>query len=489
MTSQMLLKAREYEAKEEGNILSRPKVHLSPRAGWMNDPNGFSYYGGKYHLFYQYYPYADHWDSMHWGHAVSTDLISWEYLPAALAPDSPADKDGCFSGSAIELEDGRQLLLYTGVDEHKNENGDNYCLQTQCVAIGDGLDYVKYENNPVMDNSILPEGASKYDFRDPKIWKEKDGTYKCIVANCDMEHDGYIVLFSSTDAINWKYESVIARNNKRYGRMWECPDFFELDGRHVLLVSPQDMENVGLEYKSGNGTVCFIGHYDEAKKEFVEEADQCVDYGIDYYAMQTTETTDGRRVMIGWMQNWDTCNTHAPEEKWQGQMALPREISVINGRLYQRPVKELESYRENKVEYTAVEIGTDKKALDGVNGRTVDMEISLDCSECREFKMYLADGNGRYTTFSYDTYKSVAELDRSYSGSRRAIRHSSKCQVENRDGKINLRVVVDKYSVEVFINDGAQVMTATVFTELGADGIYFEADGKAIMNVTKYDIR
>ena len=124
MISDILGKARQYEEKREKEIkeTERPAFHLTPRIGWMNDPNGFSYFAGKYHMFYQYHPYSTKWGPMHWGHAVSDDLLHWENLPAALAPDTEYDKDGCFSGSAITREDGRHLLLYTGVVKEMQEN-------------------------------------------------------------------------------------------------------------------------------------------------------------------------------------------------------------------------------------------------------------------------------------------------------------------------------------------------------------------------------
>ena len=177
--SEMLEKARKYEFTQGQQIKAedRPAFHITPYVGWMNDPNGFSCYKGEYHLFYQYNPYNTHWDSMHWGHVVSKDLLHWDYLPAALAPDQDYDKVGCFSGSAIELEDGRQLLMYTAVDREILEDGTARDVQTQAVAVGDGKDYVKYDKNPVLTFKNLPEGASRVDFRDPKIWKEKDGNF------------------------------------------------------------------------------------------------------------------------------------------------------------------------------------------------------------------------------------------------------------------------------------------------------------------------
>ena len=174
MISEMLQSAREYEEMRGEKISpeERPAFHLTPRVGWMNDPNGFSFYKGQYHLFYQYHPFSLKWGPMHWGHAVSRDLVHWEYLPCALAPDAPYDSFGCFSGSAITLPDGKQLLLYTGV---KEEGGgcSSRTVQTQCVAIGDGMDYEKCAENPVLTGEDLPEEGSCEDFRDPKIWQEE----------------------------------------------------------------------------------------------------------------------------------------------------------------------------------------------------------------------------------------------------------------------------------------------------------------------------
>ena len=224
--SQILRDARRYEEARERQIKDepRPAFHLSTRVGWLNDPNGFSYYNGEYHLFYQYHPYNSHWGPMHWGHAVSSDLLHWRYLPAALAPDTDYDRDGCFSGSAVSLDDGRQMLMYTGVVKETQPDGSAREVQRQCIAIGDGIDYEKYAGNPVLDENDLPEGGSRFDFRDPKIWQAPDGTFRCVAGNCTPDKDGRILLFSSEDGLKWKFEKTLISNNGRFGRMWECPD-------------------------------------------------------------------------------------------------------------------------------------------------------------------------------------------------------------------------------------------------------------------------
>ena len=494
MTSQTLREARKYEEASEKMIKreERPAFHLSTRTGWMNDPNGFSYYQGQYHIFYQYYPYAPHWDSMHWGHAVSQDLLHWEFLPAALAPDEIYDKDGCFSGSAIELPDGRQLLMYTGVVREQQWNG-GYCdSQTQCLAIGNGIDYEKVENNPVIKGEDLPEGFSRQDFRDPKMWKKEDGTYACVVGNRPQDGSGQILLFSSRDGLEWTYEKVLAENRNRFGKMWECPDFFQLDGQWVLLVSPQNMLPQGFEFHNGNGTLCIIGEMDEKTDTFAEKHYQAIDYGIDFYAPQTVLTPDGRRIMMGWMQNWDTCQPHRPDCKWVGQMSLPRELSVKNGRLYQKPVRELETLRKEKVVHTDVVFENRTIHLDGVRGRKVDMELVIRPGEAgntyRKFAVRFAQNEEYQTSLSFRPYESVLKIDRKFSGSRRALIHQRRCKVNSRQEELKLRIILDRFSVEVFINDGEQVMSAVLYTDLAADGISFFADGKVKMDVVKFDL-
>ena len=494
MTSQTLREARKYEEASEKLIKAeeRPGFHLTPRTGWMNDPNGFSYYKGRYHLFYQYYPYESRWGSMHWGHAVSQDLLHWESLPCALAPDEAYDRDGCFSGSAVELPDGRQLLMYTGVLKERQGHGEYREVQTQCLAAGDGLDYEKYEQNPVLDDTDIPEGSSRFDFRDPRIWRHTDGTYRCVVGSRPADGSGQILLYASGDGFHWKFKSVLVSNHDRFGKMWECPDFFELDGKWVLLVSPQDMLPEGFEYHNGNGTLCLIGDYDEETGTFAETHDQSIDYGIDFYAAQTVLAPDGRRIMIGWMQNWDACSMRSPEDPWMGQMSLPRELSVRDGRLYQKPIRELNAMWRNKISYTHVAVSGVVK-LDGIRGRMVDMELRIRPEDpqnpYRKFAIRFAQNDRYYTSLSFRSRESILKIDRKFSGSRRAIIHQRRSLVKTADGELKLRIILDRFSVEVFVNDGEQVLTATMYTEQEADGISFFADGTAQIDVVTYDLQ
>ena len=239
----------------------RSQYHFSPQRAWCNDPNGMVYYKGEYHLFYQYYPYGTSWGPMHWGHQKTKDFIKWELVPCALAPDTEYDGQGCFSGSAVE-HDGKHILMYTSVYDRLQEDGTHKIRQTQSIAIGDGVNYEKLSCNPVIKSDALPEGSSVVDFRDPRIWKEKD-TFYSVIGSLDADGSGQLALFSSADAVKWQFKSILDANGGRYGKMWECPDFFPLDGSHVLIVSPQFMRAEGLEFHNGHNSIYFVGSFDE----------------------------------------------------------------------------------------------------------------------------------------------------------------------------------------------------------------------------------
>ena len=492
--SDKLREVREYESRMGSRISAeeRPAFHLSSRVGWMNDPNGFSFYQGKYHLFYQYFPYNTVWGPCYWGHAVSEDLLHWEYLPAALAPDEPYDKDGCFSGSAVELPDGRQMLIYTGVLRKEMEDGTARDLQQQCLAFGDGVDYEKSEFNPVLTMKDLPEGCSPYDFRDPKIWVDEDGAYRFVACCGTLMRDAKIVMFKSNDGIHWSKGKLLIQNFDRFGKVWECPDFFRMDGKWVLLTSPMDMLPEGFEYHNGNGTLCLIGEYDDATGTFIPQHDQSIDYGIDFYATQTILSPDGRRIMIAWMQNWDTTPGYrlAPTT-WFGQMTIPRELSIRDGRLYQWPVREIESIRSNRVSYENVYVNGEME-LDGIKGRCVDLELEVRSADPNhpygKFVIKFAAGGRYYTMLSFHPEDGIMKIDRKFSGSRRAIIHQRRAEIPCRDGSVRIRLILDRYSAEAFINGGAQTMTANVYTDMGAQRITFSAQGAVSMNIIKYDL-
>ena len=491
MASEKLNRARAFEDQYAPYVpeVERSLFHVTGAIGWINDPNGFSVYRGEYHLFFQYHPYKPIWGPMHWGHVKTRDFIRWERLPVALAPDMPYDKDGCFSGSAVQLDDGRQLLMYTGVREERQADGSLKQYQTQCLAVGDGIDYEKYEGNPVITAADLPRGGSEVDFRDPRIWREADGYY-AVAGNRPADGSGSILLFHSEDAFHWQYRGRVASNHNQYGRMWECPDYFRLDGKDVLFVSPQEMRPIGLEFHAGNGTVCMIGEADE-NKHLIRENVHAIDYGIDFYAPQTLLTPDGRRIMIAWMQNWDTARSQPVTNRICGQMTLPRELTVRDGRLIQVPVRELENYYGEKISYRNVPLSTET-ILAGIKGRTLDMTVNVrpanGSSMYRSFRINLAKDGEYVTTVKYKPEQGIVRVDRSRCGFRFDIVHVREFPVYSKHGNIKLRCVLDRHSLELFVNDGEQAASFVLHTDVSADVISFEADGEVLMDVEKYDL-
>lgn len=485
-------KAIEYENRESKKITEkmRPSFHLTPRTGWMNDPNGFSYFGGLYHIFYQYNPYSTVWGPMHWGHAVSKDLVKWDYVDAAMAPEDSFDEAGCFSGTAIATDDNKHLLIYTGVTKAVKEDGSVEERQDQCIAIGDGITYTKYKNNPVIKSDSLPDGFSKKDFRDPKIWKE-NGKYYCIIGSRTADGDGKLVTYSSKDAINWDFEKVLYSNNMRHGKMWECPDYVDLGEKKLLIASPQDFEHDDFEFYSGNNTICVIGHLDNG--DFVEEKVQTLDNGIDYYAPESIRTEDGRTILIGWMQNWDTCNYRNENLPWFGQFSIPREITLVNDTLYINPIRELKKYYTSTIEYANQLIGS-KTVLKGVCGRTLDLTVEIPFisnseNAFNQFKINIAENERYCSSVIFDKINSTVTIDRINSGTRRAVLCNRTCKVDTADNKLKLRLIIDRFSVEVFINDGQRVMSMCIATDVGAEGISFCCDGKAIVNISANCLR
>ena len=490
MISQTLRDARRYEDAMAQNItpLERPEFHLSPKVGWMNDPNGFSYYKDKFHLFYQYYPYDSQWGPMHWGHAVSDDLLHWEYLPAAIAPDMPYDYVGCFSGSAITLPDGKQLFMYTSVRKEAQPDGGVRDIQTQSLAVGDGMDYEKDVRNPILTAEDMPENSSPFDFRDPKMWKCEDGTYRCVIVNDRADGTGgRILLYRSEDGFNWEFESVMLSNDGRFGKMWECPDFFALDGCQVLIVSPQFMRAEGLEFHNGNNSIYFTGDYEKETMTYTRGDARQVDYGMDFYAPQTVETTDGRRVMIAWLQSWD--NFMTPEDMdWTGLMTIPRELHVEDGSLVQLPVREIENYYTGERSYENVTLENQSAELDGITGRSFDMTVEVKKEDLEGFSILLACDDENYTELYYNRYQELFTVDRTYSGLVRDVICSRSMKVANEKETIKFRIVMDKYTIEVFANDGKQAMTTLIYTDLKSQGIVFSSDGKATFSVTQHTI-
>jgi beta-fructofuranosidase len=297
-------------------------------------------------------------------------------------------------------------------------------------------------------------------------------------------------MYTSKDGISWSFVKVLDACKKRFGTMWECPDFFSLEDKQFLVVSPMDMEAEGLEFHSGHGVVIFGGSYDKKSHDFTREWVQACDYGIDFYAPQTLIAPDGRRIMIGWMRNWATTYLRPDDCPIFGAMTLPRELSVKGGRLYINPVRELEVYRTNAVAYENVMI-KEPVSLEGIKGRILDMTVRVKADKSQPysfFKITLAKDETHGATIIYRPKENTITIDRTLAGKRFDTVQTRSFEVDNNGGAIKLRVIMDKDSVEVFVNDGERVATFLVYNELAADDIEFCADEQVSVDVEKYDI-
>ena len=310
------------------------KIHFKAPNCWINDPNGFIWYKGQYHLFYQCFPYAPQWGRMHWGHAVSKDLVNWEEKGIALYPTKTDDRSGCFSGSAVE-QDGTMYLYYTGVNYlEEDPKNINHCKNNQflsaqmMISSADGMTFDNFKEKktiipPIAEDKI----GSKTHTRDPKVWRGTDAWY--MVLGSSVAHKGRLLIYQSRDLQNWKYLSYVEKDN--FGWMWECPDYFEVDGKGITVFSPMAFLNDGKAYDSA--AICLFSTFDEATGTMQLADDvQFLDYGLDLYAPQSTTDEDGNRVVIAWMRM-----PQAVDGKWNGMMCIPRVVSVKNDRICFRP--------------------------------------------------------------------------------------------------------------------------------------------------------
>lgn len=481
-----LARARRYEEQHRTPAEKRPVFHAVPPVGWCNDPNGWSCFGGQYHLFYQYHPYGTNWGPMHWGHAVTKDFLHWQDRPCALAPDAPFDQNGCFSGGAMEWK-GKQLILYTGVmPEGEGE------IQQQCLALGDGETYEKAAA-PVLTCDEQPAGASRKDFRDPFLFAQ-DGMVYMLVGGRGFNGHGRLLLYRNPrpedTAVRWEFVQVLAENDGSLGSMWECPGLFTLEGRTVLIISPQFVHQAADDrYHCGNDTAALIGRWGGPGTPFVRQADQPLDSGLDFYAPQTLETPDGRRVLLGWMQNWDHC--YPPQDApWYGQMSLPRELFWQGEVLCQRPVRELDAARRLRVEHRGVEVENGPVTLDGVQGRVLDCDLQVDVRDARRFGVRIACGKDCWAEVRFDLEDGLLRLDRRHGGGfRDALELRETPLLAPVGDTLRLRMVLDRYSAEFFLQDGQQVASMTLYdAPADADGIRFFASGRACMDLRLYDL-
>ncbi|MGX7077303.1 glycoside hydrolase family 32 protein [Globicatella sanguinis] len=431
----------------------RPQVHFTAPIGWINDPNGFIFYQGEYHLFYQHYPYDAIWGPMHWGHAKSRDLIHWEHLPVALAPDKDYDLGGCFSGSAIE-KDGKLWLMYTG--NIQNEQGEPRQIQNIAVS-EDGVHFEKIAQNPVLTEADLPEGIVPADFRDPKVF-EKDGKYYAVIVARHVDGVGCVLLYSSDDLIEWQYESIFLKGTKEQGEMWECPDYFNLDGVDTLMMSPMRFGREDLSHHNLNTTVVVKGKVAWDKKEFIPEQWEELDHGHDFYAPQTLEDDQGRRIMIAWMNTWGRHNvTKELGHQWAFGMTMPRVLNWRDNQFTQTPV--------------LTEAHLTAETTDDLSMNQAKLLV-LRPREQADFELRVGSAND-YISIRYEKDGNAVYLDRE--NLRIDLLGEEKEPVTKRGFRVTedqltrLEIILDTNSIELIANDGTATLSSNIYLEEGIE--------------------
>ncbi|CCG87082.1 beta-fructofuranosidase [Erwinia piriflorinigrans CFBP 5888] len=443
------------ELKKKVNDRFYPEFHLAPPAGWMNDPNGLVFSRGIYHAFYQHHPYDQHWGPMHWGHMTSSDMIHWKHQPIALAPGDEYDRDGCFSGCAVE-DNGVLTLIYTGHVWLKQPGDDSAIREVQCLATSvDGINFSK-------QGVILtpPEGIMH--FRDPKVWRQ-DNRWYMVVGARTQDNTGQVLLYSADSLYQWQFERVLASADNRSGYMWECPDFFRLGDKFMLMFSPQGVAAEGYRYRNLFQSGYLLGKWQPESEFVVEEAFQELDGGHDFYAPQSFLAEDGRRIIFAWMDMWESA---MPSKKdfWAGCLTLPRELTLdAEGKVRMNPLRELENLREDRHSLAPAILSNQRYefSLPVVTG---ELELTLDSknSHAERYGLELAAGeNGNYITRLYvDNQSRRLILDRGQS--ELGVTGYRSVPLPEED-LLELRIFIDRSSIEVFVNQGESCLTSRIY--------------------------
>ncbi len=451
--------AREKPGAESGRF--RQKFHLMPPAGWLNDPNGLCQFNGVYHAFFQYSPFDAEGGLKLWGHYTSRDMTEWEYHGGALYPDQPFDCHGVYSGCAF-IEEGKMYLYYTGnvkLEDREDYDYINSGREANTVLVESPDGFRMGRKKLLMKNADYPSDLSLH-VRDPKVWKE-NGTYYMIQGARTKADAGQALIFESADRVNWKFKSRV-ETAVPFGYMWECPDYYKVDGVSLLSASVQ-----GLTGEEWDGRNVYQSGYFPLQGDILGEYElgeyRLWDYGFDYYASQSFEAEDGRRIQIGWMgmPDCEEYTNRTLEEGWQHCFTFPREVYAAGGEIRQRPVRELED-RETKIAS-----GSGELELEGYDA----YDAGITGITGNRFRAVL--GEGLILEYKDGTFKMRFTDQRkdSVSGGRN-LRYAEVERLEN------VRILVDVSSVEVFINDGGVVFTTRYYPETNV--IRVDAEGAEI---------
>ena len=426
----------------------RPLHHICPPCGLLNDPNGLCYYGGAYHVFYQWHPFGPSHGMKHWAHVKSENLTDWQWCDEMLVPDEEYEKNGCYSGNAfVNKKDGLCYLYYTA--NYKTENGR---IPRQALAVMDETGHIKkYGKNPILDGA--PEGISG-DIRDPFVF-ERDGNYYMLLGAADRLGRGCLLLYSAEDLIHWQYRGTVRVPIPDMGSMVECPGFIEADGKDVLLLSVIGMKPEKDRYHNQFSSLYLTGELDLEKLEFRMEHYDEIDCGFDFYAPQVFYGKEREPLLFGW---FGCGEQKLPEDAymWRHGLTLPRKLSVLDGCLCMTLPEETENCFGSPV---VIRPGTER--YEPVE-KSCRLELSVDKQE--QFRTLTVGREGDSFELLVDMENCCVTWDRSglakkadpeYGMIRRVHLHS--CE------KMKLELFLDNSFVEIYINDGERVLSGRAY--------------------------
>lgn len=430
----------------------KPIFHITPKKGWINDPNGIVKFKGLYHVFYQYHPFSTEWGPMHWGHVVSEDLLHWRYLPIALTPGDEFDKDGCFSGTSL-VKDGVLYIAYTGFINHEEPEK---IKQIQCLASSeDGVHFKKH--GVILTGDDLPIGYKSCDFRDPKLFFE-DGYYKLLVAAKKINNKGDILLYRSLDLKKWEFVSSVLSCESE-GEMIECVDYHKDLG--LLLFSEQNFPKDNPHCLNIHSCEYEIGEFKDNK--FVPNNKKTLlDYGFDFYAPQIM---NDEHILLAWLNMWERSNPSA-QYGFAGMLTVPRKVYVENDKLLQKPVIFGELVTKTQINNTYV----DHISVGTIVLKVKDLKslfIELRKGEDEVTKFYLQDEE-----FYFDRSRSGIEIKGGETDSY-SLAGIRKMPFDRKEEN-TIYIVLDKYSVEIFVNGIS--MSNVIYPKESSDGLEINLD-------------
>jgi len=415
----------------------RPQYHFTPPANWMNDPNGTIHYNGVYHLFYQHNPYRARWGRIHWGHARSNDLVHWEHLPIALAPDPGLKELHCFSGCCVIAEDGTPTIFYTNVSAKSFLTAVRRYTE-QWIATGDPelLVWEKGPGNPILREDMHPAGDQLLNWRDPYVWKHEGTWYMVIAGQFKGEKCGNVLLYRAADLQEWEYLGRLCQGDGSQGVPWECPNYFQLGDKHVLVVSPfrQVIYSIG----------------DFRDQVHVSDGWYVFDHGVNYYATNTYRDDRNRTIIVGWIKA-------KGKNSWAGCLSLPRQLSLnADHQLYIRPIPELKDLRQKHTHYArSLGASVEVAGTGPYFGESVEITAKYQLDSADSVGFTLTDDDDEYL-IRYDFSSQTLQ----------AFDETAKLQFPPSSGQLDLHIFIDRSIVEIFINN-RETFTTVFYPKLG----------------------